>query len=87
MIYKPYIDISTDLRRKAKNDFVKTNFKLMSNAVFWKIVRHIEIKLVTIEKIINYLVFELNYYTTMLFLENLWAMKMTKTEVLMNNPL
>ena len=87
MIYKPYVDISTDLRRKAKNDFVKTNFKLMSNAVFWKIVRHIEIKLVTIEKIINYLVFELNYYTTMLFLENLWAMKMTKTEVLMNNPL
>ena len=87
MIYKPYIDISTDLRRKAKNDFVKTNFKLMSNAVFWKIVRHIEIKLVTIEKRINYLVLELNYYTTMLFLENLWAMKMTKTEVLMNNPL
>ena len=87
MIYKPYIDISTDLRRKAKNDFVKTNFKLMSNAVFWKIVRHIEIKLVTIEKRINYLVFELNYYTTMLFLENLWAMKMTKTEVLMNNQL
>ena len=79
MIYKPYIDISTDLRRKAKNDFVKTNFKLMSNAVFWKIVRHIEIKLVTIEKRINYLVLELNYYTTMLFLENLWAMKMTKT--------
>ena len=87
MIYKPYVDISTDLRRKAKNDFVKTNFKLMSNAVFWKIVRHIEIKLVTIEKRINYLVLELNYYTTMLFLENLWAMKMTKTEVLMNNPL
>ena len=87
MIYKPYIDISTDLRRKAKNDFVKTNFKLMSNAVFWKIVRHIEIKLVTIEKRINYLVLELNYYATMLFLENLWAMKMTKTEVLMNNPL
>ena len=79
MIYQPYIDISTDLRRKAKNDFVKTNFKLMSNAVFWEIVRHIDIKLVAIEKRINYLVLELNYYTTMLFLENLWAMKMTKT--------
>ena len=71
MIYKPYIDISTDLRRKAKNDFVKTNFKLMSNAVFGEIVRHIDIKLVAIEKRINYLVLELNYYTTMLFLENL----------------
>ena len=79
MIYKPYVDISTDLRRKAKNDFVKTNFKLMNNAVFWEIVRHIDIKLVAIEKRINYLVLELNYYTTMLFLENLWAMKMTKT--------
>ena len=53
----------------------------MNNAIFGNI------KLITIKKRMNYLVLELNYYTTMLFLENLWAMKMTKTEVLMNNPL
>ena len=36
---KPYIDMNTELRKKAKNDFEKDIFKLTTNSVFKKVLK------------------------------------------------
>ena len=68
---KSYIDMNTDQWEEAKNNFGKKNFKLMNNSVFEKtmenVKKHRDIKVVTIERIINYLVSEPNYHTTEFF--------------------
>ena len=82
---KPYIDMNTDLRKKAKNDFEKDCFKLMNNAVLGKTMenvrKHRDIKLVTTERRRNYLVSEPNYHTTKFFTENLLAAEMKKSQI------
>ena len=45
-----------------------------------------DIKLVTTERRRDYLVSEPNYHTTKLFTENLLAIGLKKTEILMNKP-
>ena len=62
----------------------------MNNAVFENTVenvrRHRNIKLVTTEMKIIYLVSELNYHTRKFFTENVLAIEMRKTQILMNTP-
>ena len=82
---KPYIDMNTKLRKKAKNNIEKDFFKLMNNAIFAKsmknVKKHRNIKLVTTERRRNYIVSEPNSNTTKSFTENLSAIEMRKTQI------
>ena len=48
--------------------------------------KHRNIKLLTAERKRNYLVSDSNYHTTKFFTENLLAIEMRKTQILMNKP-
>ena len=82
--------MNIDLRNKVKNDFEKDFFKLVNNAVFGKTMenvrKHRDIKIVTTEIRRNYLISEPNYHTSNFFIENLLAIEMKKTEIIMNRP-
>ena len=88
---KSYIDMNTELRKLAKDDFEKDLFKLMNNAVFGKtmeiIRKHRDIKLVTIDKKRNKLVSEPNYHTINYISEDLSIIEMNKARVKMNKPI
>ena len=88
---KPYIDMNTELRKLAKDDFEKDLFKLMNNAVSGKtmgnIRKHRNIKLVTTDKKRNKLVSESNYHTINYISEDLSIIEMNKTKVKMNKPI
>ena len=78
---KPYINMNTKLRKKAKNNFDKDLFKLMNNAVSAKnlenVRKHRNVKLVTTEP---------SCHTTKLLTENLFSIEMRKAQILMNKP-
>lgn len=73
---EPYIELNTEIRKKAKNDFKKDFYKLTNNSVLTKIVENIRkriaIKLVSdekYEKLIsksNYTIFSQNLVTVQL---------------------
>ena len=88
---KPYIDMNTELRKLARNDFEKDLFKLMNNSVFGKtmenIRKHRDIKLVTTDKKRSKLVSEPNYDAMNLISEDLSIIEMKKTKIKMNKPI
>ena len=88
---KEYIDVNTELRKKATNDFEKDFFKLMNNVVFGKTMenvrKHRDIKLVKTDKKRNKLVSEPNFHTMKLIDNNLAIIEMRKVKVKMNKPI
>ena len=88
---KSYIDMNTKLRTEAKNEFEKDFFKLMNNAVFGKTMenvrKHRDIKLVVTSARRKKLVSEPNYHACKQFSENLIAIEMRRTHIMMDKPL
>ena len=86
---KPYIDMNRDLRKKAKYDFQKDFFKLMNNSVFEKTMGNArKQRYYTCHNRKKKEQFsirtKLSYYKV--FTENLLAIEIRKTEMLMNKP-
>ena len=87
---KLYIDLNTDLRAKATNDFEKDFFKLMNNSVFGKTMENIrnrvDIRLVTRESQAKKLTCKPNYQHHTIFSKNLAAVHMKKVSLKFNKP-
>ena len=88
---KPYIEINTDYRKDAKNEFEKDFYKLMNKAVFGKTMEnvrnHRDIKIVTTNERRSKLASEPNYHSTKYISKDFLIMEMQKTEVKMNKPI
>ena len=87
---KKYIDLNTDLRSKANNEFEKDFFKLMNNSVFGKTMENIrnrvDIRLVNSEAKAMKLAAKPNFKHCNIFDENLVAIHMKKTKLVFNKP-
>ena len=88
---KEYIDVNTELRKKATNDFEKDCFKLRNNTVFGKTMenvrKHRDIKLVKTDKKRNKLVSEPSFHAVKLIDNNLAIIEMRNVKVKMNKPI
>ncbi|XP_065642665.1 uncharacterized protein LOC136074289 [Hydra vulgaris] len=88
---KQYIELNTNLRTQATNDFEKDFFKLMNNSVFGKTMENIEkrvnVRLVTDRDMAIKLAAKPNYERRTIFDENLIAIHMKRTKLKYNKPI
>ncbi|XP_065660200.1 uncharacterized protein LOC136084050 [Hydra vulgaris] len=86
-----YIELNTNLRTKATNDFEKDFFKLMNNSVFGKTMENIEnrvdVRLITKREEAIKLASKPNYESRTIYDENLIAIHMERTELIYNKPI
>ena len=82
----PYIEFSTQLQPRAKNDFEKDFFKLTSNSVLEKMMKNIrkhrDINLMTNEEAYLKRVMKLNFNLRIVFSENLIGCEMRNIRVI-----
>jgi len=91
---RDYIQLNTDFRTRANNDFEKNLYKLMNNVVFDKTMKnvrnHVDVRLLTrwdrrygAEAMIA----KSNFHSRSVFSENLVAIEMRKLEVKFDKPI
>ena len=88
---KEYINLNTDLRTKAKNDFEKDFFKLMNNSELGKTMENIEnrvdVRLVTKEEEAVKLSKKHIFESRTIFDENFIAVHRKRTKLVYNKPI
>ena len=88
---KLYIDLNTQLRTQAKNEFEKDFFKLMNNSVFGKTMENVrnrvDIKLCNSKEKAMKLASKVNFLESKSFSDNLVAVHMFKKKVILNKPI
>ncbi|CAH0562755.1 unnamed protein product [Brassicogethes aeneus] len=91
---KSYIDLNTELRKKAANEFEKNLFKLMNNAVFGKTMENIR-KRVNIRLLTEWngrygaeaYIAKPEFKNCTIFNENLVAVELRKLQIWLNKPI
>ena len=88
---KPYIELNSEKRKLAKNDFEKDFFKLMNNAVFGKTMenvrKRINLELVSNTERLEKLIARPEFKDRTIFSENLAAIHLMKTSVKFDKPI
>ncbi|XP_023243066.1 uncharacterized protein LOC111641174 [Centruroides sculpturatus] len=90
-LLKKYIDLNTEMRTKATNDFKKDFFKLMNNSVFGKTMENIrnrvDIRLSCDPQKVKKLIAKPNFKHRTIYTENLCAIHMYKKKIVFNKPI
>jgi hypothetical protein len=88
---KPYIDLNTNYRKLATNDFERDFWKLLNNSVFGKSIedkkKRINFELVSNKKKMLKMVSKPNFEDRIIYRENLCAVKFKKKTVLLDKPI
>lgn len=91
---KPYIDLNSKLRAEATNNFEKDFYKLLNNAIYGKMLENLRLR--TDIRLVNKwhgragarnLIAQPNFKNCKVFDEDLVAIEMNRTNILMNRPI
>ncbi|KAF4531833.1 hypothetical protein B566_EDAN000859 [Ephemera danica] len=87
---KPYIELNTEMRKKATNNFEKDFFKLMNNAVYGKTMENVrkrmDMELVTDPKRLSKCIASIYFKDRTIYSENFCAVHFHKKRVVLNKP-